>query len=372
MLSHERVWAAIDALAARYSLSASGLAKRAGLDSTAFNKSKRQSADGRPRWPSTESLAKIIEATNSSLDELFSLIEGKQPGSVTRPPPTQSSTVPLIGFAQAGAGGFFDDAGFPAGQGWDLIELPAAAGEGSYALAGAGRFHAAALPPRRHAGRAAQRHRAQGRPRGGEDDFRRGDGQGARAAHARRRSSSSRSIPTIRNGGSPQARSNGWRASSGRASRRRCACGSMRALILPAAALALAGAVVLVGGRMVDGPTGMEPVTIDKPDAEAIAAARAPAASPTVPANPLREAASARFPMPKRRRPKRPCHRLRRRNLLRRRMPSRPPNPLARRGWSRRTVIAPPELAAGEELLREAPRDPLSELSLALPPRARR
>lgn len=132
MLSHERVWAAIDALAARYSLSASGLAKRAGLDSTAFNKSKRQSADGRPRWPSTESLAKIIEATNSSLDELFSLIEGKP--SLARPLPTQGSTVPLIGFAQAGAGGFFDDAGFPAGQGWDLIDLPAAAGEGSYAL----------------------------------------------------------------------------------------------------------------------------------------------------------------------------------------------------------------------------------------------
>jgi phage repressor protein C with HTH and peptisase S24 domain len=131
MLSHERVWAAIDALAARYSLSASGLAKRAGLDSTAFNKSKRQSADGRPRWPSTESLAKIIEATNSSLDEFFALIEDRPSG---RPLPTQASTVPLIGFAQAGAGGFFDDAGFPAGQGWDLIELPAAAGEGSYAL----------------------------------------------------------------------------------------------------------------------------------------------------------------------------------------------------------------------------------------------
>jgi phage repressor protein C with HTH and peptisase S24 domain len=133
MLSHERVWAAIDALAARYSLSASGLAKRAGLDSTAFNKSKRQSADGRPRWPSTESLAKIIEATNSSLHEFFALIEDK-PARLARPLPAQASTVPLIGFAQAGAGGFFDDAGFPAGQGWDLIELPAAAGEGSYAL----------------------------------------------------------------------------------------------------------------------------------------------------------------------------------------------------------------------------------------------
>ena len=121
-------------MAARYSLSASGLAKRAGLDSTAFNKSKRQSADGRPRWPSTESLAKIIEATDSSLDEFFSLIEGKPQGARRGRCRVQASTVPLIGFAQAGAGGFFDDAGFPAGQGWDLIELPATAGDGSYAL----------------------------------------------------------------------------------------------------------------------------------------------------------------------------------------------------------------------------------------------
>jgi phage repressor protein C with HTH and peptisase S24 domain len=131
MLSHDRIWAAIDALAARYALSASGLAKRAGLDSTAFNKSKRLSSDGRPRWPSTESLAKVIEATNSSLHEFLSLVEGKPDD---RPLPVQSSTVPLIGFAQAGAGGFFDDAGFPVGQGWDLVELPERSSEGSYAL----------------------------------------------------------------------------------------------------------------------------------------------------------------------------------------------------------------------------------------------
>lgn len=132
MLSHDRVWAAIDALADRYSLSASGLAKRAGLDSTAFNKSKRLSSDGRPRWPSTESLAKIIEATNSSLDEFFALVEGRGKGGGLLP--VQPPTVPLLGFAQAGAGGFFDDAGFPAGQGWDLVELPAQSSEGSYAL----------------------------------------------------------------------------------------------------------------------------------------------------------------------------------------------------------------------------------------------
>lgn len=133
MLSHDRVWAAIDALAERYSLSASGLAKRAGLDSTAFNKSKRSSADGRPRWPSTESLAKIIEATNSSLDEFFELVQGRAP-IVKSVLPRQAPTVPLVGFAQAGAGGFYEDSGFPVGQGWDLVEMPSRSKDGSYAL----------------------------------------------------------------------------------------------------------------------------------------------------------------------------------------------------------------------------------------------
>ena len=127
MLSHQTVWAAIDALAERYSLSASGLARRAGLDSTAFNKSKRLSADGRPRWPSTESIAKIIEATGSSLDEFLELV-GRLPAEQAR------QSVPMLGFAQAGAGGYFDDAGFPVGYGWELVELPAQVREGAYAL----------------------------------------------------------------------------------------------------------------------------------------------------------------------------------------------------------------------------------------------
>jgi phage repressor protein C with HTH and peptisase S24 domain len=133
MLSHDRIWAAIDALADRHSLSASGLAKRAGLDSTAFNKSKRRSADGRLRWPSTESLAKILEATSSSLDEFLTLVGGGDRG-LSGPLPVQRSSVPLLGLAQAGAGGFFDDAGFPAGHGWDLVELPVRTGDSAYAL----------------------------------------------------------------------------------------------------------------------------------------------------------------------------------------------------------------------------------------------
>lgn len=133
-LSHKRVWAAIDDLASRYGMSPSGLAKRAGLDSTAFNKSKRHSADGRPRWPSTESLAKILQATGAGLDEFMRLIDGELERKHAPPAYRQNSQIPLLGFAQAGAGGFFDDGGFPVGQGWDVVEFPTPPGRSAYAI----------------------------------------------------------------------------------------------------------------------------------------------------------------------------------------------------------------------------------------------
>jgi phage repressor protein C with HTH and peptisase S24 domain len=127
LLSHSRIWTAIDRLAARNDLSASGLAKRAGLDPTTFNKSKRSSSDGRPRWPSTESISKILEATGTEIAAFLGLGEGSH-RKTARPP------IPLLGLAQAGAGGFFDDGGFPAGQGWDEVEFPAAPRDNVFAL----------------------------------------------------------------------------------------------------------------------------------------------------------------------------------------------------------------------------------------------
>lgn len=130
MLSHDRIWAAIDALAERSKLSTSGLARRAGLDPTTFNRSKRVAADGRERWPSTESVSKILQATGTSLGEFLALLGA-------RPPPRRNEAalraVPLLGLAQAGAGGFFDDGGFPAGQGWDQVDFPGP-GENVFAL----------------------------------------------------------------------------------------------------------------------------------------------------------------------------------------------------------------------------------------------
>lgn len=131
MLTHSAIWDAIDALAERHGLSASGLAKLAGLDATAFNKSKRVSKDGRDRWPSTESLAKVLEAVGESFDQFVAA------GSYVHlapPPPSPYTYVPLLGLAQAGSGGFFDSAGHPAGEGWDEVQLPSVAGDGTYAL----------------------------------------------------------------------------------------------------------------------------------------------------------------------------------------------------------------------------------------------
>jgi phage repressor protein C with HTH and peptisase S24 domain len=127
MLTHTQIWTAIDRLAARSKLTASGLAKRAGLDPTTFNKSKRITPEGRPRWPSTESVAKALAATNTKVDVFVGLItdgSGK----------TALHSVPLIGFAEAGAGGFFDDGGFPVGKGWEETALPTVTDEHAYAL----------------------------------------------------------------------------------------------------------------------------------------------------------------------------------------------------------------------------------------------
>lgn len=132
MLSHRAIWDGIDGLARRHGHSVSALARLAGLDATAFNISKRVSKDGRERWPSTESIAKILEATGESFDS-FLADTGAYMQARGFAEPGQR-TVPLLGLAQAGMGGFFDGAGFPVGQGWDEVELPTPQENGIYAL----------------------------------------------------------------------------------------------------------------------------------------------------------------------------------------------------------------------------------------------
>jgi len=133
-MKHDDIWRALDTLAAEYGLSASGLAKRSGLDATTFNPSKRRMPDGRARWPSTESLAKVLDATGASLELFTSLVTGSATVVSARP----QRRIPLLGLAQAGGDGFFDDAGFPVGGSWDEVGLPEIGDLNAYALEIAG------------------------------------------------------------------------------------------------------------------------------------------------------------------------------------------------------------------------------------------
>jgi phage repressor protein C with HTH and peptisase S24 domain len=128
MFSHKQVWAAIDTIAERYGFSASGLAKKSGLDPTSFNPSKRHGPDGRPRWPTTESVARVLDASGASVEEFTDLLTGR------KGQPPRRKQIPLLGLAQAGKGGYFDDSGFPVGSGWDEIDVPGVTDHNAYAL----------------------------------------------------------------------------------------------------------------------------------------------------------------------------------------------------------------------------------------------
>lgn len=128
-MQHGQIWRALDALAAQKGLTPSGLARASGLDPTTFNKSKRAGPDGKPRWPSTESIARALDAAGASFDEFAALLAGR-PGGAGR-------AIPIVGMARAGADGFFDEQGFPIGAD-ETVRFPGLGDDRVYALEIAG------------------------------------------------------------------------------------------------------------------------------------------------------------------------------------------------------------------------------------------
>ncbi len=125
MITHDEIWSALDELAKLLSTSPSGLARNAGLDPTTFNRSKRHAPSGKERWPSTESLSKVLAVVGMSFEDFAALA-----ASARRHGPA----IPVIGLVQAGNEGFFDDAGFPVGAGWDEVRVPGRRDEHVFAL----------------------------------------------------------------------------------------------------------------------------------------------------------------------------------------------------------------------------------------------
>ncbi len=126
MFTHEDVWRAIDLLAERHGLSTSALARKAGLDATSFNRSKRVTTNGRPRWPSSESLAKVLRCTNTSLAEFTLLMSGSA---------DMRLELPITDLAAPeGLGQRFDETGRPAGAEWRSMPCPGMDDAGAFAL----------------------------------------------------------------------------------------------------------------------------------------------------------------------------------------------------------------------------------------------
>lgn len=73
-MTHEDIWGAIEHFAIEHKMSCSGLAKNSGLDPTTFNRSKRWSKEGQPRWPSTLSISKILSSTGADITDLTKFI----------------------------------------------------------------------------------------------------------------------------------------------------------------------------------------------------------------------------------------------------------------------------------------------------------
>lgn len=113
VMQHVDVWRGVDLLAEKHGLSASGLAKLAGLDATAFNKSKRHSKDGRPRWPSTESISRALDAVGEEFAEFADLISGQS-----------GMSLPLLDLSDAEAAMGFSDQGEPTGFDSDRAHFP--------------------------------------------------------------------------------------------------------------------------------------------------------------------------------------------------------------------------------------------------------
>lgn len=124
MLTHEGIWTAIDRLAAKHGLSPSALARRSGLDPTAFNKSKRNAGNGKARWPSTESISKILTATETRMCDFVALMHAE----TAMPSRLRSVTTGRV------SGRDFDDLGRPDGDDWEEVHFPGGGDPDAFAL----------------------------------------------------------------------------------------------------------------------------------------------------------------------------------------------------------------------------------------------
>ena len=131
-MQHEDVWRALDTLAAEKGLTPSGLARAAGLDPTTFNRSKRRGRAGL-RWPSTESLSRVLHATGASLEAFTALVGGARALTTGRHH-RGLRHLPMLPLSRLGEADLFDGTGHPVRENWEEADAPLPADLHAYAV----------------------------------------------------------------------------------------------------------------------------------------------------------------------------------------------------------------------------------------------
>ena len=75
-----------------------------------------------------ESISRVLNAAGATVEEFMDLLSGR------KGQPPRLKQIPMLGFAKAGKGGFFDDSGFPSGTGWEEIDVPGVTDSSAYGL----------------------------------------------------------------------------------------------------------------------------------------------------------------------------------------------------------------------------------------------
>ena len=74
-MTHADIWLAIDKMASDHRMTCSAMARVSGLSATAFNKSKRETKEGKARWVSMQSLAKVLNAMNQPMGYFAAIVD---------------------------------------------------------------------------------------------------------------------------------------------------------------------------------------------------------------------------------------------------------------------------------------------------------
>lgn len=116
-MKQDDVWRGIDLLADNVGVTPARLARMAGLDQAVFSAGRRRRDDGSLRWPSMDSLAKVLKVSGISMGDFVNYMYG-DPGT------RAAFKLPCLSLTAAGDPARYDPDGYPTGPDWDRVEFP--------------------------------------------------------------------------------------------------------------------------------------------------------------------------------------------------------------------------------------------------------